>query len=498
MSTAVTFPEGPTVSQSHSATLPLPLPSSRHSPAGTDPERLEVSPSPGIENLGHQVEPLILHRGGVVENVGSSAASWSCARRSGCDLHGQPPGHCDRQRTATDHRRLAPRPETPYRGHVAARRRRRRAADSVRIAGAARGRSGMRPDSTAGRLGRGRRRRAVDHGRERVRGRTAPCRDGGRRAAAPARHRRAGPAAPGRRLHERAMGGAGRMGPPRSGARPARRGPHRCRGRPGRGRAVARAGRPLRRVGGPVRWRHRPASTTAATAGSCAAPSGSAPAPRSWTGHWWSPTCPPPRGASRAGRRRRGRSPGHAQARVLADGRDGRGRHPGRGLRRPAGRRATGSSAPRAGTPGGPASRSAGPGWRRCGGAGRPVCSSGSSGTFRRIRTPTSSRTSASCTPCSTPPTPCSGAPPPRSTPPRAPTTRSPPPWCARPSNAPCGRFSTALRAWWGPRRSAATRRWPVASPTSAIYVRQHHGERDHAALGNRLLDGPLRDRRRP
>ena len=30
------------------------------------------------------------------------------------------------------------------------------------------------------------------------------------------------------------------------------------------------------------------------------------------------------------------------------------------------------------------------------------------------------------------------------------------------------------------------------------IYVRQHHGERDHAALGSRLLDGPLSDRRRP
>ena len=30
MSTAVTFPEGPTASQSHSAMLPLPLPSSRH------------------------------------------------------------------------------------------------------------------------------------------------------------------------------------------------------------------------------------------------------------------------------------------------------------------------------------------------------------------------------------------------------------------------------------------------------------------------------------
>ena len=30
MSMAVTFPEGPTVAQSHSAMLPLPLPSSKH------------------------------------------------------------------------------------------------------------------------------------------------------------------------------------------------------------------------------------------------------------------------------------------------------------------------------------------------------------------------------------------------------------------------------------------------------------------------------------
>jgi hypothetical protein len=59
MSMAVTLPKGPTVAQSHSAMLPLPLPSSRHCQPW----------SPGIQDLRHQVEPFVLDRRGLIEYV---------------------------------------------------------------------------------------------------------------------------------------------------------------------------------------------------------------------------------------------------------------------------------------------------------------------------------------------------------------------------------------------------------------------------------------------
>jgi hypothetical protein len=84
MATAVTLPEEPTAEQSHSAMLPLPPPSARHRQPWPTPESAKVPPRPGVEDLGHQVEPLVLQRRGVIENVRSHGLHGSSPTRSSC------------------------------------------------------------------------------------------------------------------------------------------------------------------------------------------------------------------------------------------------------------------------------------------------------------------------------------------------------------------------------------------------------------------------------
>ena len=118
----------------------------------------------------------------------------------------------------------------------------------------------------------------------------------------------------------------------------------------------------------------------------------------------------------------------------------------------------------------------------RCAGPGAPaICA--------RPRMRTSWHTSASCTPSSPPRTPCSGRPPPWSTPTRRGTTGS--------------AVATVRAAVERAAREVVDRAPRIVGPAPlsrdadlaraladlALYVRQHHAERDHAALGAQVVD---------
>ena len=264
---------------------------------------------------------------------------------------------------------------------------------------------------------------------------------------------------------------------------PGSRGPHRRRRRPGRGRADPRTAAPSTGCGrpdpsgtgarptvrgGPAAPRHRPvllgrAHPRPGAGGRRAAAAGAA----CWSTSRW---------------------PGRviAPTRDLAHRRDGRRRHPGRATSTtsPCRRDAMVGAAGLVHRAAGFAVGGAGVAAVWWGGAAG-VLDARSSSTSRGARRAPARAPGRAARPRSRPPTRCWTAPPPPSTPPRGADHVTAVAVVRSAVERPCERSSTARRGWSGraaqPRPSARARLADLA-----LYVRQHHGERDHAALGAR------------
>ena len=178
-----------------------------------------------------------------------------------------------------------------------------------------------------------------------------------------------------------------------------------------------------------------------------------------------------------------------ARRRHLVHRRDGGRRHPGRRVRRrPGHRRRTWSASP-AGTSTAPASRSVARGSRPSGGEAPPACSSGCSGICARPRMRTSWHTSASCTPL------LAAA--------DALLRQTAAVVDADPAGDHGLAVATVRAAVERAAREVVDRAPRIVGPAPlsrdadlaraladlALYVRQHHAERDHAALGGQVVD---------